>query len=958
MRAMLVVMLATASLASPADNILLNPDIELGGKKSAVGWRTDIRKGDYEFFIAGSAHSGERCLAIKAGEDTTQGWARWYTTDLYLLEGATYRLCAWVKTEGEATAEVCVPSKGKGITKRLADSPEWTRLDGDFSVSRTGRHGIYLQSMRGGAVYFDDITIEMVEAPPAVEGGEVPTDGEPIVGIVTPDAAGPHHGYLAQEIQRILEAMTGQAPAISAASSIPKGDAGRRIWIGVAPPGRNYAPQLGLVGEEGIVVDIGPRAVVCLGNTPRGVYYAVHELFYVLGCRWCWPGPLGEVIPKVEELSLPPCLIVHKPSFDLRGGHTVQVYHTPPDWKPKHVNTELWVDWAARNRMNRIKGSYPTMWSYGAIRGGEWNEFAGHTLYTILPPKKWFESHPEFYPLVKGKRTHKHSSGRNAEVCVSNPQLPQVVADYICEYFASHPEAKRFGINAEDEPDYWCECEHCKALDTEELDWSKNGVECMRLTDRWMYFINKVAELVEKQCPEKVIFTFAYGSTRELPHKHLPRRNVMIELTWWDRCFKHETASPRGNLPPAPLPNREGEATTTPPSLAGKGAGGLGESPACEINAKGMQRFHDWSRLAGLSIYRYLDYHHMESPCPYYHAEADILRTVHAAGCRHLSDEWDSTFTSSPLLLNLRARLAWDVNTDVDAYMDDFCARVYGKAGPTIARYFRRLERGVYESPTDHVRFNNTKKFTPEVLKDGHALLDGAEKLADDDDILARVDRLRYSLLFAELDQVAEAAKEDPALFARQAEIQQRLWSLVQKRQIEPVLGYFGKLGTQYKPPVAAITGRRVLQLPEEWLFRTDPQKVGEEEKWFSRAPDDSWKPISIHKAWEGQGYEGYDGDAWYTIEVEIPAIPEKRVWLLCEAVDETFKLWINGEYVGASEGDPGLLWDKPVAVDIAGKFNPGAKNRITMRVHDSRFAGGIWKPVWITASDSGGLGR
>jgi hypothetical protein len=68
--------------------------------------------------------------------------------------------------------------------------------------------------------------------------------------------------------------------------------------------------------------------------------------------------------------------------------------------------------------------------------------------------------------------------------------------------------------------------------------------------------------------------------------------------------------------------------------------------------------------------------------------------------------------------------------------------------------------------------------------------------------------------------------------------------------------------------------------------------------------------------------------------------------------VDETFSLWINGQYVGASEGDPGILWDEPVAVEITGKFRQGAKNRITMRVHDSANAGGIWKPIYVTAGE------
>jgi len=916
MRMALLFMLLSAAISAHSANILANPDMEMGGATTVTGWNNHVAVGQYEFEVAGNAHSGERCIGVRCVGDP--GCGRWYTTDLYLLGGATYRVEAWVRTEGDATAQLSLPFAGRGVERVVRDNPNWTRVEGEFTVPDTRSYGLYLQNLGTGAAFYDDVTVELVSAPPSDAGGPVPTDGKPIVGIVTPDAALPHHVYLALETQRILKAMTGAAPGITSAGSAPQGDAGRFVWIGVTPSGSDYASKLALVGDEGIVLDIGPDAIVCLGNTPRGEYYAVQEFYHEIGCRWCWPGKDGEVIPKVGTLSLSPRMIVHRPSFDLRGGHTIQVYHTPPDWTPKHVNTTEWADWAARNRMNRLKASYTTTWDHGAIRGGQVDEVAGHTLYTMLPPEKWFETHPEYYTLVRGKRTATHSSGRPSEICVSNPDLPRIFADIICDFFAAHPSAIRYCVNAEDEPSYWCECEDCKALDPVPQDWSKNGEGSMHLTDRWLTFINRIAELVEEKYPDKYVATFAYGSSHKLPHKVKPRRNVMIELCWWDQCFKHDI-----------------------------------EDPACEVNAEGMELFRGWSRLAPIALYRYLDYHHLESPGAYQRFEQDILRTTHAAGCRYLSDEWDTTFNASPLLLNYRARLQWDVNTDLETFTDDFANRVYGKAGPEIARYFRLLDQAVLEAPTHHVSMNNLGKFTPEILRQGHAILDFAAAAAGDDDtVLARIDRLRYSLLFAELDQIEAAAPQKPELYPALAAVQERIWQLVERRDIEPILGYYGKLGREYKPPVQAMSGRRVVQLPERWLFRTDPDGVGETAGWSAAVPDANWKPISILSPWEGQGYEGYDGDAWYSVEVDVPEIPDPRVWLYCEAVDETFKLWINGEYAGASDGDPGLLWDKPVAVDITGKLKPGARNRLTMKVHDIGYAGGIWKPVWITAGE------
>ena len=143
-----------------------NPDMELGGQRSAAGWQTDMPDGEYEFGIAGKAHSGERCLAIEAAQGKKTGWARWYTTDLYLLAGARYIVSAWVKTRGDAVGEVWIPCEGGGFIERFSDSPEWSEVVGEFAVTTTRRYGIYLQSKAAGSVFFDDVTVRMIAGPP------------------------------------------------------------------------------------------------------------------------------------------------------------------------------------------------------------------------------------------------------------------------------------------------------------------------------------------------------------------------------------------------------------------------------------------------------------------------------------------------------------------------------------------------------------------------------------------------------------------------------------------------------------------------------------------------------------------------------------------------------------------------------------------------------------------------
>lgn len=132
------------------------------------------------------------------------------------------------------------------------------------------------------------------------------------------------------------------------------------------------------------------------------------------------------------------------------------------------------------------------------------------------------------------------------------------------------------------------------------------------------------------------------------------------------------------------------------------------------------------------------------------------------------------------------------------------------------------------------------------------------------------------------------------------------------------------------------------------WRFMTDPKADGHLKKWYEPSFNDSaWTPISIESAWEEQGQK-YDGVAWYRTTFDLPAKPAQLATEIAfGGVDEVAWVWINGQYVGQHDlGTEG--WDKPFALDVTKELKWGEKNQITVRVYDSAYAGGIWKPVTI----------
>ena len=402
-----------------------------------------------------------------------------------------------------------------------------------------------------------------------IAGELVPANGGDLSAIVIGTAPDAVQQGCAKDLQRIFQAITGKRIAIAAAAV-----EGRCLYIGCAPDGENLSDTLSKIGPEGIYLSVSAKRVICAGPDPRGTYYAVQELLYQMGCRWIWPGKYGECLPASGgSLAIPSKLeLLHTPAFSMRGGHTVH-QDKRAGGGIEHFNVEETVDWAARNRWNRFKASYPWTWPYGDARGGEWQEASGHTTTVELLPATVFEEHPDYFALVKGKRVNLHPAGTTAMPCISNPAVIDRFTSVILAYFAANPKASRYFIGANDEPSYWCECDNCRKLDPLPVDWSKNGEGMLPMTDRWLYLVNTVAERVEKQYPGKWIGTYAYGSSTNPPVKVMPRKNVMIEYCVWNHCPKHEFLDSK-----------------------------------CEVNKEGLACLMKWKTIApAISNYSYLD---------------------------------------------------------------------------------------------------------------------------------------------------------------------------------------------------------------------------------------------------------------------------------------------------------------------------------------------------------------
>ncbi|MCA9412590.1 MAG: DUF4838 domain-containing protein, partial [Candidatus Omnitrophica bacterium] len=176
--------------------------------------------------------------------------------------------------------------------------------------------------------------------------------------------------------------------------------------------------------------------------------------------------------------------------------------------------------WAARNRVNGAMG-------YREQPGGVEAYWAVHTFFPLMPPSEFFDEHPEYYSLIDGERVHER-----AQLCLTNPDVLRIITERIKKRMRESPEYLIYSVSQND----WhgaCQCENCQAI--VEREGSESGP--------LIAFVNKVAEAVEDEFPNKYIGTLAYQYTRK-PCKHLkPRENVVIRLCSIECCFSHDFKS-------------------------------------------------------------------------------------------------------------------------------------------------------------------------------------------------------------------------------------------------------------------------------------------------------------------------------------------------------------------------------------------------------------------------------
>lgn len=517
--------------------------------------------------------------------------------------------------------------------------------------------------------------------------------------IVLADDASPSTRHGAEQLQTFVQQMAGvKLPIVS--DRQPQGP--REIVLGQSSRLRDLKVDVDFksLGHEGYVIRAAGPHLVIAGGALRGTMYGVYGLLEDhLGCRWFAQGVSR--IPKCDRLVLPRIDEKKVPALEYREPFTCDCFDG---------------DWCARNRVNSSSGRLEAKHG-GKIRFG--NGFFCHTFANLVPPGKYFKDHPEYFSLVKGKRQDGY-----AQLCCTNEDVIRLCTEGVLKGMRADPEGFVFSVSQND-TDKHCECDKCQALAKAE---GSEGAPVLAL-------VNRVAEAVEKEFPDKAVETLAYQWTRHPPKTLRPRPNVIVRLCSIECCFSHPLATC--------------------------------DSPANRAFVKDLQ---GWAKISNrLWVWDYVtDFSHYLLPFPNQRVRNDNIRLFLANNVKGIFEQ--DTYNTpqgelSALGGYMTAKFLWNPDYDENTAMNEFLEGFYGKAARPIRAYLDLIHDYV-EQKNLHVVIwapPSSPHLTTELLQKSDALWQEAEKLAGDDaDVLRRVKVSRMSVDYA----IAERARReagDPA---------------------------------------------------------------------------------------------------------------------------------------------------------------------------------------------------
>lgn len=475
-------------------------------------------------------------------------------------------------------------------------------------------------------------------------------NGIPQAEILIDSQSSPTVKYAAEELQHWVKEISGaKLPIVHRPGEMPF-----RIILDVNP--KSFPNDLTkMSNNDGYAVRTIDNTVHIFGSCPKGVLNGVFKmLFKNTDIIWARPNvEFGTIFSKNTNLKLTKTDYIDIPVYSLRGWQMI-----------RHMPSEIWQ---IRNGSNWSAAfiTYNPKWAkFGMI-----NEFGGgHNLVsTYIPEKKYYANHPEFYPMIDGKRVKPSSFNTLCQLCFTNQDLVNTFIKELDERIKTNPNYSTYRIMIEDNYNL-CNCPECvKPIKLPNGKTVSPKDKNFRSTQFFMW-LNQIARHMKNKYPGKRILTFGYFFTA-IPPACPVESNISISF-----C---------------------------PISKNNKAVMNSSE------NATWNKKFLDWTKNGTKLTWR--EYFGLVGPFPRpidviamsdwkYANKHGVNRTYSEMNADSPVKNMYESWNVNSLYFWVVANGSWNPYQSVKTMRKEFLERVYGPAADDVGEFYRIIEDGWFKS--------------------------------------------------------------------------------------------------------------------------------------------------------------------------------------------------------------------------------------------------------------------
>ncbi len=519
--------------------------------------------------------------------------------------------------------------------------------------------------------------------------------------IVIPVDASPAVRHAADELARYLGQIAGaDFPVVT--ESAPK--EGTPLDVGPTAWAQSQYAKTVKGNSETACIRVDKHGVILWGPSDRGTLFAVYRFLEALGCRWLAAD--YEFVPKKDRLRVAFMESQSSPAFSMR------VF--------KSRDEDDSSAWGLKVGLNGFYGRDAFSTNGGCYYLAEQLP-STHTWARVIAPKKYFKEHPEWYPLLDGKRVE--STEHNAQLCVTADGLAEEFAKNITEVFDEDPQCPITSISPNDGYG-WCECDACNALDKKLCGgrMTQQGLSDARpfRGDRVFWFSNEVASRVTKKYPEKMLLVLAYVNYAEPPDTIRPLPNVVPWLCHYAPADYSRSI----------------------------------DDPSSTANAQFNTLLRKWSQSAPhLLFYEYVSKSMWwRMPRPVLRPFSADIKYLYSLGLSRYY--FQSSLSDWPLdgpLYYVLAKLLWDPSQDPQVLARDWVEHMFPGAAKPMMRFYQAVDDSVRK--TGRSFSENPPRDVPglyaiEELDKARAAIEEAVSFAHDSAVADRLAQVRKTFLY------------------------------------------------------------------------------------------------------------------------------------------------------------------------------------------------------------------